>query len=518
MTKLNRIEDKLSSIDSGVFHKLCNLILGKMDYKQLNPIGLVSGRDKSKPGTPDTLISLPNGKYIFVEVTTQANDAGKKFLKDIANCFDEAKTGIPVAKIERIILFYNGELSTQETEQINSVCEQNSCSNQIYGVGALANMLHSDYPALAKEYLGVSMDTGQILDAEDFVRQYGYKKLATPLDNPFFGREREIEAIVDQLKKTNLVVLSGRAGSGKTRIALEAVSKFQREHPSYKFNCVDYRGESLHDDIRAYFSAPGEYIVLIDDAYRVPVDAFLYLLQRSQLNRTVKLVLTVRDYALLKVAEALYDIATCKPIEIAAFDEQRLAQMLATSFGIVNQSYQKKIFDISKGNLRLAVMGAGIVLQSQDLKTLNNVTDLYEKYYQSIRVQLNELDDHDFLKVVSAVAFLVTVDLENSEQIAKVESAFRISEAVFRDKVKKLYEMEVLDLYEGNVARVSDQVLATYLLYLAIFEKKVIDLTNVIKHYFPLSGGLFVEALDPIVNGFDHDVVFGVLNESLGKI
>lgn len=45
-------------------------------------------------GTPDSLVVLPSGRYVFAEYTTQAEHVGEKFLADVRKCFDEAKTGI----------------------------------------------------------------------------------------------------------------------------------------------------------------------------------------------------------------------------------------------------------------------------------------------------------------------------------------------------------------------------------------------------------------------------------------
>lgn len=59
---------------------------------------------------PDSYIILKNGKYIFIEYTTQKTNIVKKFLKDLEKCFDEEKTGIEVIQINKIVLACNSDL------------------------------------------------------------------------------------------------------------------------------------------------------------------------------------------------------------------------------------------------------------------------------------------------------------------------------------------------------------------------------------------------------------------------
>jgi hypothetical protein len=71
MSKFNQIQNELNSLGDAAFQKLADLYLHKKGYEQINPIGSVIGSDKVRKGTPDTLITLSNGKYIFAEYTTQ---------------------------------------------------------------------------------------------------------------------------------------------------------------------------------------------------------------------------------------------------------------------------------------------------------------------------------------------------------------------------------------------------------------------------------------------------------------
>lgn len=71
MSKLSQIEKALQAIDPTGFHRLCDSYLYEQGYEGINAIGLVIGADKSRRGTPDTLIAQSDGTYIFAEYSTQ---------------------------------------------------------------------------------------------------------------------------------------------------------------------------------------------------------------------------------------------------------------------------------------------------------------------------------------------------------------------------------------------------------------------------------------------------------------
>ena len=71
MSKINQIQNKIRELEGGTFQKLADAYIHKKGYNHINTIGSVIGSDKVRKGTPDTLVSLPNGKFVFAEYTTQ---------------------------------------------------------------------------------------------------------------------------------------------------------------------------------------------------------------------------------------------------------------------------------------------------------------------------------------------------------------------------------------------------------------------------------------------------------------
>ncbi|WP_029331459.1 hypothetical protein [Gillisia marina] len=106
---------------------------------------------------------------------------------------------------------------------------------ELIGIDTIALDIMSKYYSLARDFLEISLDTGQILPFDVFISEYNNKanQLSTPLDNLFFHRKLELDSIQTILNSKNLLILSGAAGVGKTKIGIEAINVFKNENPSY---------------------------------------------------------------------------------------------------------------------------------------------------------------------------------------------------------------------------------------------------------------------------------------------
>ena len=78
------------------------------------------------------------------------------------------------------------------------------------------------------------------------MRQYDASALAAPLNTNFLFRENEIVRLQKAFDENNVVILSGAAGTGKTRLALEFAERFQKEHTAVKI----YHTQSWPPDLR----------------------------------------------------------------------------------------------------------------------------------------------------------------------------------------------------------------------------------------------------------------------------
>lgn len=516
MTKLDQIQNGLSQINEAKFQKLCDAYLHRCGYGHIHPKGSMFGKEKTVKGTPDTWITLPSGRLAFIETTTQATGLYEKLSKDIDKCFDESKTGVPILDIEKVIVCHNGILEPNEELALAQKCKEKGCLFENIGIDTLAFDLYQKFPTLAKDFLGIEIDTGQILKPYDFVQAYQRSPVATPLDTDFFFRESELQQIISELDRSEIIIISGRAGVGKSRIALECLDRFIQHEPDYISYCVYNKGVSLYFDLKSYFTPGGKYIVLVDDANRVSqLDQLLRLVNGSDL--TIRLLLTVRDYALEKVKKACYEFAVPFALELPAFNKDQLTNFLSEQFQIKNSRYQDRIWGITKGNARLAVMTARIAIETNRLDSLANATQIYDHYFDSIVRDLNHLENQDLLKVAGLIAFFGVIDRSNHAFLSALANTFSTTPAKIWDGVYSLHSLEIVDLYESEIVKISDQVLATYLFFKCFIRDQLLSFSTLFENYFYQMPNKFKETLYPVINTFDREYVISRIQPCIDK-
>ena len=161
MSKINQIQNAIRELEGGAFQKLADAYLHKKGYERINPLGSVIGANKVRKGTPDTLIALPNAKFVFAEHTTQQDDVYEKLKSDLRKSFDEAKTGVPIRRIEEVVFCHTSSISAEEQHALAEECQKRGVNLSIFGIGSLSYDLYQKYLGLARDHLGVEVDTGQ---------------------------------------------------------------------------------------------------------------------------------------------------------------------------------------------------------------------------------------------------------------------------------------------------------------------------------------------------------------------
>lgn len=299
MSKSKEIINKIKELNGGEYQSLMDIYLTKKGYENINQTGSKTGTNKTIKGTPDTYFKKGD-KYIFAEYTTQEKNLLKKIKEDIKKCFDETKTGIPISKISEIIIGYTGDLKVYEEEELRGICKKHDIKVTLISVTTLAYDIYNEYPIIAKDELGIPIDTGQICSLEEFIEQYDKNELVTKLDTVFVSRDLEIEKILDFFKKDDLVILSGKPGVGKSRLALEVCNKYVKEFKGEKkidSYAVFDKGKNIFDDMKKYFSGNETMkLIFIDDVNRISHFKYFVDLLKTGKNR-IKIIATVRDYA-----------------------------------------------------------------------------------------------------------------------------------------------------------------------------------------------------------------------------
>jgi hypothetical protein len=517
MSKINEIQMKLGELNGGEFQKLMDEYFSKEYKETLYSIGSVLENNNTKTGTPDTLIKLLSDKYVYIEYTVQKNNVVSKFKDDISKCFDEEKTGIKKNLIGKIICCCNTRLATSEIEELVSIGRTNKIVVEVISLDSIAYKLIK-FPFLIKDSLGISIDTQQILEIEDFIKINDSAKLATPLNIDIFGREDEIESILKVMNEEQIILISGLPGVGKTRLSIEIMKLFKEQHSEYKMKCLRNNGQNIYDDLNLYFSESGSYLLMIDDANLLTnIQLILDLFSWESKGVKIKLILTVREYAEEKIIEKInnYDFKTFK---IKALTEEHI-ELLCKYLNVSNTRYIERINEIAKGNPRLAIMACTTAKKENCLSSLSNVVDIVESYYREIKFYFEtDLKNRELLKVGALLSFLNHVNIKDDENLEMLCSIVNQDKETFIKNIYKLHSMEIVDVHENELVKISDQILSIYIFYLSVFKKKDLSYKTLIDKFYPLLKGRIVENLNNVFSYFYKEENLKIVKDAIKEI
>ena len=520
MATINQIKAKLLELEGGIFQRLCDDWLHRKGYENINAIGMSQINDRVVKGTPDSLLIQPNGQYIFAEYTAKQSRLLHKLQDDISKCLDEKKTGILNKQISEIIICYLDKLSTHEINHLNNLCLSNEVKLSLYGIDTIALSIQNNFPVLSELYLGLSLDTGQLLSIEDFVNRYGKNEFTTSIDNKILFQSEALKQGAYFLEEGQFLLISGSSGLGKTLFSVELLKIIKNQNPQLKVYCIFDKGADLSRDITAYFSEPGDYLVFIDDANRLDnrLDYILHYLNETGNARTFRIIATVRDYAREPIITKVSQYTKINEHNIQPLSDEQIKELIIELFDIKNPAYQLRIQEIAKGNPRLAVMAAKVAIQTQQIESIQNVTSLYDDYFGQNESVKSVIENEKLMITACAISFFRKIDKLNDSQMSYVQNVFGIQIDEFWELVNILNKKELVDLYENEVVRLSDQVLSTYLFYLSVFEKKIVPFSKIVSNFYPELNNKIVDALNPIISAFDHKKIVNDIKREIQDI
>ena len=518
MSKINEIQNKIHELNGGEFQKMMDIYFSKTINGEVYSIGSVIGNNNTKTGTPDTLIKTPESKYVFIEYTVQKNNLYKKFEDDLEKCLDESKTNIPLNEIERINCCCTGRLSTEEISKLTAKISTYNIRLELLTIDAISFKIY-DFPYIASNFLNITLDTEQILDIDDFIKVYNRSKLATTLNTTLYARDSEIDLIIESINRNQITILSGKPGVGKTRLALECVRRFKETNLEYEIKCLRNNGQNLYTDLKLHFSNPGKYLLFIDDVNQLTqLNLILEYLGLKEEGIEFKLIVSVREYAERKILDKVSKL-NAHLIKIDILQDKDIETLCKEEYDIKNHLYIERICKISKGNARLAIMACKTAIRENTLESIGNVTELVEEYYKGIKADFeSELENNELLRTAAIYSFLNVVNLKDDENLVLMAQLANLEKVNFLRMTENLHSMEILDIYEGEVAKVSDQILSTYIFYLAIFDKKLLRYSELIETYFPKLKNRIIENLNGVFSYYYQKENYELIKGEITKV
>ncbi|WP_074580754.1 PhoH family protein [Streptococcus gallolyticus] len=517
MSSITDIKRRIIELGPAEFQEFCDTFLSKKGCGNVHGYGMKAGTGKTTKGNPDTYFRKENGKYAFVAYTMQEQGIYSKIKEDVEKCLDISKTGIETADIEEIICCHtSSNLNAGDDKKLHDFCEEQGVHLTIYGVDEIANQVYSFYPSLAT-YLGLSIDTNQILSLDDFVIQCDANGMSAPLRTNFRFRISEKEKIINALLENNVVVVTGKAGVGKTRLALEAIKEFSNSN-GYKLLCVKNNNLSLYEDLVSATEQRGKYLFFIDDANELAeLSHVLEYVTKGYLGYEVRIIATVRDYAKGNVISEIKNYVNPYITMIEPLKDDEIISFLDENLGIKNLNYIEKIVKISKGNPRMAYMAGKLALEKETLSAIKDVSQLYDAYYRKyVDNALGE--DNDLCLTAGILAVINTVILNDLSALQGIFKYYGISNEVFTRKVRQLSQLEVVEIHLNQVASLSDQCLANYMLYYVFFQRKILPLGEVLEIGYRYFRNSVIRSVNTILNFFESDATKEYCREEILKV
>lgn len=509
MIKVVEIENALDRINGDIFQEFCNHFLYlKLNPNSITPIGSVIGKEKSRKGIPDSYFTNSNGELIFAEYTAKERlKSGDSFLKklktDIENCFDSTKTGLKHEEIDRVILCFTERIKPDERNKLEQLCKKfnPNCNLDLKGIRDLAFAV-LDYPILGS-FIDIKIGTGQIQEPSEFIANYEKNKISTPLSNSFWGRDKEIEDGFNHLDNNDVLLVHGAAGTGKSKYAIELAKRYSDKNNA-TFLCIGNKGIPIWEDLKSIIRKDKHYVLLVDDANRLAKNFqwILGLLEDRESN-SLKVIVTVRDYAFpqIKIIANNYHYST---IEIKIFTNDEIKSIIQSDdFKISEPLYVDRILKIAQGNARLAIMCARVAVKSNNITQLNDASEIYDEYFEPLFNEVSLLKEPITLKALALISFFSRVDKSNREFCDYIFNSLEIDENQFWEICYSLHESELVDLFEQQVVKISDQIFSTYIFYKSVIDTETLSFDFFLDNYLDYENRI-KDTIIPVLNTFNY--------------
>lgn len=519
MSKLTSIKDKINQLEGGAFQEFCDQYLARKGYDGIFELGMQSGTMKTTTGNPDTYFKSKSGKYIFVAYTTQKSNINAKIEEDIMKCLDKSKTGIDICDIEEIICCHTSStLDAGKDKALHEMCELSGALLSLYGIDRIANDIYQYFKFLAKDFLGISIDTNQISSISEFVSRYDSNEMAAPLETKFQFRDNELKNVIEAIDTNKVVVVFGKAGVGKTRVGIEVCKRFSEQN-KYRLICIRSNDLPIFEDIASYIQVPGKYLVFIDDANELNgLKHVLQYLNLEQQGYDVKIIATVRDYARKYVVDEVKEFSIPVKIEIGKFSDKEIREFLEENLDIKNDLYLEQIVNIAEGNPRIAFLAGKLAKENQKFQSIQDATHLYELYYGKYIHKNIISTDRKVCLSAGIIALLQTINLEYLDKLKPVFDLVNMSTDEFVENLKLLHGMEFVEIHYDKVASISDQCLSNYMLYYTFFERKLVLFSEILDVGFRNFRRGIIRATNILLNIFHSEQTRKHIEKEVSKL
>lgn len=491
MSLINTIENKIKELSGGEFQKLSDAFLAKrFPGYILNALGSQEGTNKPTKGKPDTYLVLPNGKQIFVMYGTHLKEE-KKISGDIKSVKEEIeKLGLGTEQIEKIICCHtSSNIGPEKKAKFEK--EASPYELELIGINEIAKALcyKLDYQWIAKDMLGVSESTEQVLEIEKFIEIHDDSKTNAPISNDFLGEG--IDGYLKDIESdTQILLITGNAGVGKTKLGIEICKELKKK--DYVIICVKSNGQEVYQDLKRFIDREQETVVFIDDVNLV--SGFKAIFQLLNFNAKLRFIITCRAYSRNQIKSSLKDY-NYKELSPKLLNLENKCDLIKQfSADDIHFNIVESIINIGQDNARLIVLAA-ILSKSKKDKRYETKYEILKDYYEEI-LDSRELEPEDeyILFIVYFLRKLKYVDIGKNSVYSELLKYFQLENIQLESRIIKLYQKELLDIHNSYICKISDQTLGDYIA-IKILEKRKVSFMRLFNFLYNIDSNRFVEIL-----------------------
>lgn len=515
MSKINEIQNAILELEGGAYQKLLDAYLyKKYNYHNIQTLGVQVGTNKVTIGIPDSYVDHGNGTYTLIMYGTVEQVPYQKLKEDILSCIDRNKLEFKKENIHELICAYTSpNLRIEQREALKELIP--GVDINLIGLSTVSHDILVHFPELAVDFLNIPILSGQITNVNNFIVKHDSSETNAPLTGDLLFRDKELESLTDMVNKHSLVLLSGNAGVGKTKLAIEASNVLENE--GYKVYCMKNHNAPIFRDLRLLFSKPGKYLLFIDDANEALNLDYIFefvSINNQKENINIKLLLTVRDYAKASLELTVSKYFKYKVMNINALDRESIKEILVRNTGIKNNDYLEQIIKIAKGNPRLAILAAKATLRD-GYKAIANAEDIFENYYGTILTK-QKLENQK-VYVLFIISLFGKLLLNKNKLALKLSEYFNVSENDFTVICHQLNDLELINIHYDEIVSISDQSFGNYILKYVLIDKKFISIIELLEMGFPEFKERIIYSLNTLVAIFHSDYIADYISIQINK-
>jgi transcriptional regulator with XRE-family HTH domain len=230
---------------------------------------------------------------------------------------------------------------------------------------AAVRIVDTYFPGWRASFLGVP-EPSAWQTTDEFFRRFSGDQIFTH-DWPFVGRAATLKELRQFLAdKSPIGVISGRGGSGKTRLLRAAAEMAEKDHFRVRFLEI---GKDVKPENYELLPRNGKLLVIIDDVHE-RTDIAEMIAGITRVNLKAKILLAIRPYGFSQLAYDLHRVAV-HPSELPTWTLEDLtlseAEELALNVleGQGNQAIAQRLAHLTHDCPLITMVGAGLIKRGQ---------------------------------------------------------------------------------------------------------------------------------------------------------